>query len=89
MRNGELRTVDSRKIHYFNGHQMGLILCTHDIGINVVLTGRMEPRIIKMFDDLGIRVITDLEGDAGEVLHNHISDHDKKRSKSPHRPVTR
>lgn len=77
MRNGELTTVESRRNHYFSGHQMGLIPCTHDIGINVVLTGRMEPRVVDMFDDLGIRVITDLEGDAGEVLHNYLSDHDK------------
>ena len=70
---GKMIEIDTGINNYFGGHQLGLMPCTHGIGVNVVLTGGMEPRVVEMFNDLGIRVITDLEGEVGQVINGYIT----------------
>ena len=58
----------------FSGHQMGLLHPTCRCGADVLLAGGMEPRVAEMFADMGVEVISDLNGSARDALTRYLSD---------------
>jgi predicted Fe-Mo cluster-binding NifX family protein len=72
VQDGRIEAFKTEENRYFGGHQLGLMRCACCSGARVLLAGGMEPRVVGMFNDLGIEVCTDCGGDARGALQQYL-----------------
>jgi predicted Fe-Mo cluster-binding NifX family protein len=72
IRDGRVEAFKTEENRHFGGHQLGLMRFACHSGAKVILAGGMEPRVVGMFNDLGIDVYTDCDGDARGALQRYL-----------------